>query len=532
MDDIQIPIITYGNKGTSRPIGMKRPAESEPEVPPKHVKEGKAQDLIAVIEPQIIKIKNSVQNKPIPVPVVTKPAKKRFITIKPNMTAKDIIEGDIRFGNKVSPEARIGILRKALELIAENNYDELKAYEETFKTEFKRRLTTYSRNGIENYLMLFVILFGNYKLADLVKNTTNFFQQNFELLPDILRYLFQNQSLESCLSTTFKFCENVIYPETRAELIIIANKRFPNMDYFERLLLNLMGAINSDGLLTILTKRSDYEKAKVLANFGLIIPNEYLIHFQQFPLERPDIFLSRHLSEDDRYYFLIAIFRDDNVEILPKVLEIHPELIVHNLMMEENFSNSTGLKNVFQLTAEFGAYKCFEFLSDLMPEMLSGEMEEISCPIKQAILSQKNTIKFLEVLEARGITYETSLKASHKSHQSLSALQYAFEREKSEAFNYFYDKAGVSNAKSHIHTLYKDNINELVTKLFLKFDDYVTKKVVTDFGIDLNAKNYEYNCLRGNASIFFNFWDMRERVKFFNINVDLSPQYGYSLFHY
>ena len=506
-NDSKFPVITHGSNSSSRPIGTKRPFESIiEESTVESVKQSKenialnSDNIISGPKPTIETLNKSASSK------------KRFSKIEVEMTPENIIENELKFGRKLNSEARVDVLRQTLNFIAENDLNSLINHQFTFKTVFGTKYSHYTRNGIDNYLLIFVILFGSHELYYPIKSSAKCNEEIVHILPDALRYLFNNKSFEVAMSTVLKCCSSIISKELQVELIKIINRRFPNLDYFERFLLNFIGSANTTDMERLFQMKTDLEKAGYLSQFFNQTEIEPLDPFQKFPLERPDIYCNPNMADSVKFQYLQAIFRNDNVDLLDQVLALYPEITNYNLNLG-NFRYDSD--NIFKSTTKYQAYKCFAYFLDLMREILDFEgIDYHMCPIRLAISSSKESAKFVEILETHQIIYERKVK-DPEFKDPINLLIYSLHQGQSAAFKYYYDKAGVENAKSEIYQIWKSD-NEIVKQLISKIKDSITKQVVSDFGINLNENKFTFNGSTGNASVFLDNYD---RALYLNITL-------------
>lgn len=522
------PTIRKSGSAPFRPFGVKRPSESEvvsDKLVTKHQKTDNnmytnppknennvptISDILTKISFPAVKTDAKVE---IPKP---KPGRKRICAIDTKMTSTEIIENELNFGTKINDELKKDVLRWTLRLIADNNHTELAEHQETFKETFGRKFGTFMRNGIPNYLNLFVILFGSHDLSTLIESKHHLDEKTLEILPDILRYLFNTKSFKVSISTVLNLCSDSISADLKEELITIINRRFPDLDYFERFAINMIGATFGSSMVKIFDAASDIEKVKILTNINFASNPEYLIYFQRLPLDRPDLYNSVDLKNSERFYFLETIFQNDNVEILPKVLDIHPDIVLYNLQFD-TLPLRFHTENVFLNSIRRDAHKCFEFFLDLMPEFLEND----SIITKTAISMSNISTQFLEILEKYGVTFETMINPESR-REPMSVFQYAFNSRNPASSKYYYDKAGEEKAKHEIRKLWETD-NLIVENLFRNFKDYdceFIKRITNDLAINLNERKFEYYGKKGNASVFVEFWNSQNVCAQLNIEIE------------
>lgn len=432
-----------------------------------------------------------------------------------NLTPDEIIENELKTGTKFCSLKRSDLLKKTLKLIEGNKFEELKENEPVFIQTFGKKYAYYAKNELKNYLFVFVLLFGSHELADLFNPKNQFHDDIIEILPEILRYLFNTKPLNASMTTVLKLCSSKIGKDLKIELIKIVNIRFPDLDYFERIILNFIGASDSEAIGNYFNEPDKNKKMRMFFSFARCCDPKYLIHFQRFPLEKPDIFQGSELEEITKTDVLVSVFRNDNIEILPEILDVYSDIILYNLNYSE--TQCFNAFNVFESTIRHRAYKCFEFFLELIPEMLETNLSHNVCPIKLAILSAHGDDKFLKILDSKGVKYNRILPKDQLNDKS-NLLQFSFMCSRATAFMYYYRQAGVEIAKKHLYEIYETD-NDLIKFCFSHFDDNITKIIVDDFGIDLNEKKFRSSRKVGNASVHFGRWALEARAAYFNIKI-------------
>ena len=499
INDYDCPIITQGSGGPIRPIGTKRPTTETPDEPIQPVKQLKS---LNVIVPTALVVPTIAKN----------PAEVRiFSYFDSTMTPYDIIENELKFGAKLRKD-RNNILRKTLQLIADNDLNGLKEHSPIFEATFGLSYSKFSRNKIKNYLLIIAILFGSHEVSDSVSNYEYMNWGTLKLLPEITRYLLTVQSYERSMITFFRHCSSYITDnDLKKELINIVTTKYPNLDFSVRYLLNCIGRF--------CFKKQDFFKQKneVDRIQFLISTNTFddIEKLQQFLLiERPEIYIDPEFSDQNRILFLDQIIKSDNVNVLTEFLNLYPDIIYYN----SNTKNFDNLKatNIFQSCIRKKALSCLGLLLDLATEIFHVYFNHNY----KEILSYEQVHRFglPQIFNAHGINYEYKLKTQYRE-EPICIFQFCLLAGCSSAFEYYYNQAGVENAKRILYQFHGDD-NEIVKVLIKTYVyDELIKRVTTDFGIDLNAKQFTFNGKRGNALIFLeNNFRIRERALNLNIS--------------
>ena len=437
--------------------------------------------------------------------LVVKRSRKLMSDFDPSLSRDEIIEKEANFGS-LEIQERTEVLMRALKFIANN--DSIGFYD--YQTEFVKFMGCeykgFSRNGIPNYFNVMMILFGcwNFKIPDYIP-IINISSDLSGEISNVFKYLFSTQPFDIAMKTVFRFPVIGFGSDERKELENFIKQKYPNLGYFENILIKLIGCEISNRFLTaldILDKEAEVLEllASRLESFCSNHTN-FAYYIVMIPLDKPEIF--REAKDLVKFSFIKAAIIADDRELLIEMIKIDPSV----LNITKYATNIYEVpENVFSAAVKFRAFNCFRHLLTLTIQNSANETYSVA--FKEAIKSPISL--FIEIVkEVYDINWDTLIKDNGRI---MMAIQYAFERGSDDTFNYFIHLAGPINTKAALYKFWGFE-NEIIKNLLKRFNNLIINQVSLICGIDLNAHVFWNDYGTGNASIFFNNYEREMRCK-------------------
>jgi hypothetical protein len=351
---------------------------------------------------------------------------------------QDSINEEVRSHRYKSPE-RCAVLRKAIELIAQNNYYEFIAYEPNFVAEFNCNYRKFKKKPRKAYYLIqYIIRFG----------ATNFLQSNYFLksqteVDEISKFeaafdhLIRTKPFEVAMQfiRTMRFMNN----ESLTKSISAAMEaRYPNLHFLDFVVFEIdysqIFSIKVCDFHKIIETRNEEEKLKHFTNFLMKLSKDLFIggrgrahysytRYLKAFFKYSEYFMS--LKIDIREMFAKFAILNEDLDSLSKIIDMDPEIILYNQF-----------DSLFAFAARSRCAKTFQFFMDIVPEHANLPSVDHS-PIDWSIFT--DSLNNIEAFSDCGFDFTQDIR--HYGNFTTS-IQLAFKSKSSNVFNFFINKFG------------------------------------------------------------------------------------------
>jgi hypothetical protein len=351
---------------------------------------------------------------------------------------RDFIDDEVRSHRYKSPE-RCDVLRKAIELIAQNNYYEFIAYEPDFVEEFKCKYRQFKKKpGKAYYMIQYIIRFG----------ATNFLQSplycksqkevdEISKFEDAFDHLIRTKPFEVAMQfiRTMWFMNN----ESVTKSISAAMEaRYPNLHFLDFVVFEIdysqIFSIKACDFHKIIETRNEEEKLNHFTIFLMKLSNDlfiggrgrahysYIRYLKAF-FKYSDYFMS--LKIDIRVIFAKLAILNEDLDSLSKIIEMDPKIILYNQF-----------DSLFAFAARSRCLKTFQFFMDIVPEHATLPPADYS-PIAWSIST--DSLDNIKAFYDCGFDFAQDIR---NSGNITTPIKLAFKSKSVDVFNFFIDKFG------------------------------------------------------------------------------------------
>jgi hypothetical protein len=351
---------------------------------------------------------------------------------------RDFIDEEVRSHRFKSPE-RCDVLRKAIELIAQNNYDEFEAHEPNFVAEFNCNYRKFKKKPHKAYYLIqFIIRFGatNFLKSDLFFKSQKEVDEisKFEAAFD---HLIRTKPFEVAMQFIRTMC--FMNNESVTKSISAAMEaRYPNLHFLDFVVFEIdysqIFSIKACKSHKIIQTGNEEEKLNHFTNFLMKLSKDLFIggrgrahysytRYLKAFFKYSEYFMS--LKIDIREMFAKFAILNEDLDSLSKIIDMDPEIILYNQF-----------DSLFAFAARSRCSKTFQFFMDIVPEHANLPSVDHS-PIDWSIFS--DSLDNIKAFDDCGFDFAQDIR--HYGNFTTS-IQLAFKSKSSNVFNFFIDKFG------------------------------------------------------------------------------------------
>lgn len=421
-----------------------------------------------------------VSASPVPAPVKRARSSPVPFIFAPNLTVEYFIEHEMKTCSYRKSEKKEGF-KRALELIAANDIDSFIAYEKKLLGTFDYRcISTFYKDEVRDYLVRFMVLFGADKFFEKYGRKSSRCGQDIEGLVriEMIGYLIDTKSLDVVLNILLGFKQIKFTGEMVTKTVDILNLKYSKMNFFQKLVLRMLKTdhkIYWSG--KILSSRSELEAFKVISSE---IRNNSILHYDFFlnlPFEMPQLYLQ--CTDQEKFEFIHAMIVRDDIDKIEKIIVLDLGMIsfMHRIRNDS--------LNLMDYCMHWTAPKCFTFLLEIIPEMVSNPTK-FPCTLGRAVKQQN--LAFLDILLLNGFGVDSLVKESADGKQ-FSLIQYAFFTHKAQSLNHFVIKFGLDRVKADIYAMWP-TIEDIARNVLVRDGDICNG--IVDFAVHDLGINRDY----------------------------------------
>jgi hypothetical protein len=350
------------------------------------------------------------------------------------------------------------VLRKVIELIARNNYEEFEAYEPDFVAEFKCKYQSFKK-GAHNadYMIHYIIRFG----------ATNFLQsplyckRNRELneysniaaaFDHLIRTKPFKVAMEFIRAKYHINCESVTKSISAA-----MEARYPNLHFLDFVVFEIdhsrIFRIKASESFIIMETGNEEEKLKHFSIFLIKLSNDLFfggigrahhsfIRYLKAFFKYSEYFMS--LKIDIRVIFAKLAILNEDLDSLSKIIEMDPKIILYNQS-----------DSLFAFAARSQCSKTFQFFMDIVPEHATLPSAEHS-PIAWSIST--DSLDNIKAFDDCGFDFAQDIR---HSGNITTPIKLAFKSKRVDVFNFFIDKFGKEFIMAKLLQVY-GSVNEII----------------------------------------------------------------------
>jgi hypothetical protein len=351
---------------------------------------------------------------------------------------RDFIDDEVRSYRYRKAEKYV-VLRKVIELIARNNYEEFEAYEPDFVAEFKCKYQSFKK-GAHNadYMIHYIIRFGatNF-LQSLLYCKKNSEFNEYSNIAAAFDHLIRTKPFEVAMEfIRAKYhmnCESVTKSISAA-----MEARYPNLHFLDFVVFEIdysrIFLIKSSEYFIIMQTRNEEEKLKHFTSFLMNFSNNlfyarygrahhsYTRYLKTF-FKYSEYFMS--LKIDIRVIFAKLAILNEDLDSLSKIIEMDPKIILYNQF-----------DSLFAFAARSLCSKTFQFFMDIVPEHATLHAADYS-PIACSVLN--DSLNNIKAFDDCGFDFAQDIR---HSGNITTPIKLAFKSKSVDVFNFFIDKFG------------------------------------------------------------------------------------------
>jgi hypothetical protein len=330
------------------------------------------------------------------------------------------------------------VLRKAIELIARNNYKEFIAYEPDFGEEFKCKYQSFKKRAHNADWIHYIIRFGatNFLQSPLYckKNRELNEYSNIEAAFDhLIRTKPFEVAMEFIRAKYHMNCESVTKSISAA-----MEARYPNLHFLDFVVFEIdysrIFPTKAIEYFIIMETGNEEEKLKYFTNFVMNILKDlffehcgrahysYTRYLKAF-FEYSEYFMS--LKIDTRVIFAKFAILNEDTDSLNKIIEMDPQIILH-----------TQSNSLFAFAARSLCAKTFQFFMDIVPEHAILQAINQS-PIAWSI--SNDSLNNIKAFDDCGFDFTQEIL---NIRNMTTPIELAFKSKSANVFNFFIDKFG------------------------------------------------------------------------------------------
>jgi hypothetical protein len=351
---------------------------------------------------------------------------------------RDFIDDEVRSYRYRKAEKYV-VLRKAIELIARNNYEEFEAYEPDFVAEFKRKYQSFKK-GAHNadYMIHYIIRFGatNFLQSPLYckKNSELNEYSNIEAAFD---HLIRTKPFEVAM----KFIRAMLHMHRESVTKSISaamEARYPNLHFLDFVVFEIdhskIFRVKASESFIIMETGNEEEKLKHFSIFLIKLSNDLFfggigrahhsfIRYLKAFFKYSEYFMS--LKIDIRVIFAKLAILNEDLDSLSKIIDMDPKIILYNQS-----------DSLFAFAARSQCSKTFQFFMDIVPEHATLPSAEHS-PIAWSIST--DSLDSIKAFDDCGFDFTQDIR---HSRNMTTPIELAFKSKRVDVFNFFIDKFG------------------------------------------------------------------------------------------
>jgi hypothetical protein len=370
---------------------------------------------------------------------------------------QDYIDAEVIYLHK-NP-GKCAVLRKAIELIAQNNYKEFIAYEPNFVEEFKCKYRQFKKKpGKAYYMIQYIIRFGatNFLQSPLYCKSQKEVDEisKFEAAFD---HLIRTKPFEVAMQfiRTMWFMNN----ESVTKSISAAMEaRYPNLHFLDFVVFEIdysqIFSIKVCDFHKIIATRNEEEKLNHFTNFLMKLSkdlfigghgrahysyNRYLKAFFKYS----EYFMS--LKIDIREMFAKFAIINEDLDSLSKIIDMDPEIIFHNQF-----------DSLFAFAARSRCAKTFQFFMDIVPEHATTAVGCNYSPIAFSVFT--DSLNNIKAFDDCGFDFSQDIR---HSGNITAPIKLAFKSKSADVLNFFIDKFGKEFIMAQLLQVY-GSVNEII----------------------------------------------------------------------
>jgi hypothetical protein len=371
---------------------------------------------------------------------------------------RDFIDDEVRSHRYKSPE-RCDVLRKAIELIAQNNYYEFIAYEPNFVEEFKCKYRQFKKKpGKAYYMIQYIIRFGatNFLQSPLYCKSQKEVDEisKFEAAFD---HLIRTKPFEVAMQfiRTMWFMNN----ESVTKSISAAMEaRYPNLHFLDFVVFEIdysqIFSIKVCDFHKIIATRNEEEKLNHFTNFLMKLSKDlfigghgrahysYVRYLKAF-FKYSEYFMS--LKIDIREMFAKFAIINEDLDSLSKIIDMDPEIIFHNQF-----------DSLFAFAARSRCAKTFQFFMDIVPEHATTAVGCNYSPIAFSVFT--DSLNNIKAFDDCGFDFSQDIR---HSGNITAPIKLAFKSKSADVLNFFIDKFGKEFIMAQLLQVY-GSVNEII----------------------------------------------------------------------
>jgi hypothetical protein len=352
--------------------------------------------------------------------------------------ARDFIDAEVRSYRYRKAEKYV-VLRKAIELIARNNYEEFEAYEPDFSAEFKCKYQSFKK-GAHNadYMIHYIIRFGatNFLQSPLYckKNSELNEYSNIEAAFD---HLIRTKPFEVAM----KFIRAMLHMHRESVTKSISaamEARYPNLHFLDFVVFEIdhskIFRVKASESFIIMETGNEEEKLKHFSIFLIKLSNDLFfggigrahhsfIRYLKAFFKYSEYFMS--LKIDIRVIFAKLAILNEDLDSLSKIIDMDPKIILYNQS-----------DSLFAFAARSQCSKTFQFFMDIVPEHATLPSAEHS-PIAWSIST--DSLDSIKAFDDCGFDFTQDIR---HSRNMTTPIELAFKSKRVDVFNFFIDKFG------------------------------------------------------------------------------------------
>jgi hypothetical protein len=350
---------------------------------------------------------------------------------------RDFIDDEVRSYRYRKAEKYV-VLRKAIELIARNNYEEFEAYEPDFVSEFKCKYQSFKKGAHNADWVHYIIRFGatNFLQSPLYckKNSElNEYSNIAAAFDHLIRTKPFEVAMEFIRAKYHMNCESVTKSISAA-----MEARYPNLHFLDFVVFEIdysrIFLIKSSEYFIIMQTRNEEEKLKHFTSFLMNFSNNlfyarygrahhsYTRYLKTF-FKYSEYFMS--LKIDIRVIFAKLAILNEDLDSLSKIIEMDPQIILYNQF-----------DSLFAFAARSQCSKTFQFFMDIVPEHATLHAADYS-PIAWSVLN--DSLDNIKAFDDCGFDFAQDIR---HSGNITTPIKLAFKSKSADVFNFFIDKFG------------------------------------------------------------------------------------------
>jgi hypothetical protein len=352
--------------------------------------------------------------------------------------ARDFIDAEVRSYRYRKAEKYV-VLRKAIELIARNNYEEFEAYEPDFVAEFKCKYQSFKKGAHNADCMIhYIIRFGATKFLQsplyCKKNSELNEYSNIEAAFD---HLIRTKPFEVAM----KFIRAMLHMHRESvtkSISAVMEARYPNLHFLDFVVFEIdysrIFRIKASESFIIMETGNEEDKLKYFTNFVIKLSNDiffgglgrahhsYTRYLKAF-FKYSEYFMS--LKIDIRVIFAKLAILNEDLDSLSKIIEMDPKIILYNQS-----------DSLFAFAARSRCSKTFQFFMDIVPEHATLPSANHS-PIAWSIST--DSLDSIKAFDDCGFDFTQEIL---NIRNMTTPIELAFKSKSVNVFNFFIDKFG------------------------------------------------------------------------------------------